>query len=445
MPDPRAADAPRRRLGRAVLFILQQDPVVQDNVVRADIDTLLLAGRAMDFASRLQGYGATATPEIAKTYARLAGLSYRDVCQRILPILKQADVVDYKLTADGTVSYIEEFVGITAPVIEQTFRVLDALGPSEAELGVLHSVEIAAWAPLTAAQHLEQVARRGLPDQAAQEGLRLALAAGINRRVRSAALNENVIFNPYVWGTRQVEVATWLRGLPPAERDVLFAIFEQASTRPGIALNQMTANSAMVTGARKIGLVQAATVKSTTGQSRTYVFSPLMQASDDAATTTEALHLRKLFVAHILFGHEHADPWHGRIDNPTILVRALLNRGQVGPATSIATDYALLEAQGVVQVEEIEGTDRAILRLLKREIVEAGLDWLNAGLGSMTGRGSESTRLHQTPGTFVKPEIDRARLPDEGAATEITHSAVLALREEIQRVARADSPFPPRA
>jgi hypothetical protein len=134
----------------------------------------LLTGQAMDFAARLQGYGSTATPELAKGYARLAGLNARTLDQ-VLPVLKAADVIDYKLAADGGLRHIEEYVGITAPVIEQTYRVLYLLRPADAEVALLHSVEIASWAPLTELQHLQQVTQRGLTDRAAGEGLRLAL------------------------------------------------------------------------------------------------------------------------------------------------------------------------------------------------------------------------------------------------------------------------------
>ncbi len=221
-------------------------------------------------------------------------------------------------------------------------------------------------------------------------------------------------------------------------------IFEQASTRPGIRLDQITASSAVLTGARRVGLVQAATVRSSQGsRSRTYVFSPLMQAADDGVATTEALHLRKLFVAHILFGQEEAVPWGGQINNPTVLVRKLLDRGRIGPATNIGTDYHMLEGRGVVRVEPAGDTGMAYLRVLKREIVEGGLDWLKAGFGGIPGTGSESARLHHAPGSFINPEVDRATLADEGAANEIMLSIVLDLRKEAQRAARADSPFPP--
>jgi hypothetical protein len=437
-------DASARRLGRAVLFILQQDPVIQDNVVRADIDTILLAGRAMDFAARLQGHGRTAAPELALSYARLAGLSGRELGQRALPILKQADVIDYGLSPDGHLNRIEEYVGVTGTVIDQTFRVLDGLGPSDAELAVLHSVEIASLAPLTEQQHLEQIVRRGLNDSAAAQGLKLSRAIGVNKRIRSSELREHVIFNPHVWGTGQVDIAAFLRNLPSAERDSLLGIFEQASARPGIALDETTASSPIMTSARKVGLVQAATVKSShNARTRTYVFSPLIQAADDMAPTTEALHQRKLFVAHILFGHDQAIVGYGRIREPTVLVRKLLNYGVVGPATNIGTDYHLLEAAGVVAVE-VHDDGRAILRLIKREIVQGGLAWLEAGAGSLATTGPDWVKRHQVPAAFVTPERDRAGLPDNEASDEITRSVVFRLREEAQRDARAESAFPIR-
>ena len=443
--DQRSAEIRRKRLGRAVLFILQQAPVITDPLVRADIGTILLAGQAMDFAARLQGYRSGVTPDLARGFARLAGLTGRDLAQ-LLPVLQAADVLTYTVFPGGELAGIEEYVGITAPVIEQTYRVLDGLHPSGAEAAALHSVEIAAWAPLTQSQHLQQISQRGLADEPATDGLRLALAAGINRRIWSADLREHVVFNPHVWGTGQVQIASFLRKLPPAERDSIMGIFEQAAARPGIRLDQVTASPALLTSARRVGLVQAAKVRSSHGdRERTYVFSPLIQAADDGVATSEALHLRKLFVAHILFGQEEAAPGRGQIGDPARLVSALIGRGWVGPASNIGTDYHMLEGYGVVRVEP-DGTGMAYLRLLKREIAEGGLDWLQVGFGAIGAAAAEpAAGLHHTPGSFTNPDVDRAQLQDEGAAREIMLSVVLDLRKEAQRAARADSAFPPRA
>jgi len=438
MPDISNRD---RRLGRAVLFVHQQAGLVADPLVRAELETLFLAGRAMDFAARLREHGQDLTPALAVQYARLAGIGPGELGIRVLPVLKSVGVADFAVQ-DGHLTWIEEYVGLSAPVVAQTLAVLEALGPSVAERAVLHSVEIACWAPLTEAQHLEQLTRRGFADNMASGGLRLAKAAGVNKRVHASELGEDVVFNPYVWGSSQVPIARFLRSLPPAERDALLGICEQASDRPGLALPALAGFSpAVVASARKVGLVQAATVKSSANPiaSQTYVFSPLLEDEDNLLATTEALHQRKLFVAHILFGHEKALASRGVVRDPVVLVEALLRKGWVGPASNIESDYHLLEAAGIVQVEEVAG-GRALLKLVKREIVEGGLGWLRQTVSG--GGAGVVPKLLRAPEAFVTPERDRASLPDAAAADELTRATVLRLREEAQRAARLDSPLP---
>lgn len=417
--------------------------MITDAVVRASIGTLLLAGQAMDLASRLKGFQRISSAELLRQFALQSGVSERDLISHVLPVLKQADVIDYSLDSDRRLAHLEEFVGLTGNVIAQTFRVLDVLGPTNEELALLQSIEIASWAPLAMTQHLDQIVRRGLSEAEAEKGVNYSLAVGINRRIYSRDLNEQVIFNPHVWGTGQVQIASFLRALPPNERDSLLGICEVATKRPGATLERVGGDSALVASARKVGLIQAATVKSSASGrnlSQTYVFSPLIQTEDDQATTTEALHLRKLFLAHILFGQEMAQLGFGRIHSPVAIVRKLLNTGAVGPATNIATDYHMLEAHGVVRVEET-GSGKAFLKLIKEDIVRDGLDWLNASLGNAPEGSTDVPKLEHVPGIFVNPERDRSQLPDDAASHEIVSSAVLELRKEAQRAVRHQSPF----
>ena len=246
------------------------------------------------------------------------------------------------------------------------------------------------------------------------------------------------MFNPCVWGAGHISMAKFLRSLPSAEREVILGLCEQASDRPGLALPALDSSPRVLTSARKVGLIQAATVKSSAdgGASQTYVFSPLLETEDDRALTTEALHQRELFVAHILFGVEKAKFSGGRISNPTLLVRRLHEWGSVGPATNIGTDYHLLEAQGIVSVEP-GGGDRAYLRMVKKEIVRDGLDWLDRTGGAGTDR-SVSPKLLRSPSEFVTPEQDRLGLSDQGATDEVMKGIVLSLREELQSATRQD-------
>jgi hypothetical protein len=438
MPEKEPERDKTARLGRALVFVHQQLPMVHDPLLRAELETLLAAGRALEFAAKLRGHGANLTPALALQYAKQAGVGPHELRTHVLPRLAQADVVTFSYS-DDQLTRVEEYVGLTAPVLKQALRVLEAMAPSETEWAILHSVEIASWAPLTTQQHEQQLAGRGFPDEIASKGKSLALATGVNKKVRSPALNEDVIYNPNVWTANYLQVASFLKGLPPGERDALLGMVELASRRPALALPSYgDFNADVLTSARKVGLLHAATVKSSrTGAApQTYVFSPMNESEDDAFTTTETLHQRKLFVAHMLYGHEKATLSGGRIIDPVVLASALLRRGSVGPASNIATDYHLLEGAGIISVET-QPNGRAFLNLVKPEIIEGGIAWLRNSGGS-SGRQADLNELNP-PSAFTGPERDRANLPDVGEADEIANSAVLAIRvawKEAQNVAR---------
>lgn len=445
VPPPASVLGGNPRLGRALFYLHQQVRYVTERVVRAKLGQLIAAGEAMDYAVRLRGHRDELTPALAAEFAVQAGFPAFRLHIEVLPKLKAADLIDYQPGPDGTgVSYIQEFVGLSGRVIDQAMRLLELYGPSPTELAVLHSTEIATWAPLTVTQHSELLSRRGFSQQQVTEAVRLTLAAGVNMQVYSADLREQVIFNPNVWGAQSADIASFIRSLPSAERESLLGMCEQASHRPGLALSSYAGFSgAILTSARKVGLVQAATVRSSVAGTlpQTYVFSPLMEAADDHLISTEALHERKLFVAHILYGHEKAISERGRIYDPRVLVDRLLRRGRVGPASNIASDYHLLEGNGIVAVRPSSIQGRAYLDVVKKDVVEGGLAWLNQALEQQSpGEGADPGEL-MPPATWSTPEGDRVGIADEGAASEITTSAILSLRkarEEAQRAARFD-------
>ncbi|HEX2894915.1 MAG TPA: hypothetical protein VHO29_13030 [Marmoricola sp.] len=426
-----------KRLGRAVVFVHQHDHKITDPLVRAEVEVLLLTGKAMDFAARIKGHQTFAplTHELVHKYARYAGLGALELMHTVLPALKAADLVDYALDQHGQIVRLEEFVGVSATLTEQTVTLLNSLAPRRSDLAFLHSVEIGAIAPLAESQHLEEIVKRNFTDQEAADALRLARAVGLNLNAPSTELNEPIVFSPYVWGTKQLSLARFLSELPPNERDVLLGMSEQVLATPGLHISKLSAPPAVIKSAQSAGLIQAASVQSSTGAASTYVFSPLLEAEDNLCTTTEAFHLRKLFVAHILFGHEKAKAGFGTINSPAVLVNSLVNRGRVGPATNIGTDYHLLEAAGVVAVDP--AGDRAFLRLVKPEIAQSGLEWIRRITDTS---GTASLTLSQRPTAFVKPEDARTQ-DSEGASNEIMVASINELRKEMQRAARRDDPW----
>lgn len=260
------------------------------------------------------------------------------------------------------------------------------------------------------------------------------------RRQRSLTLGEDVYYSPYVWGTEAVQIAEFLHRMPSNEREVLGDVARRAAERPGSAVEDFTAGPDVVAAARKVGLIDATRVLTSGGAERSFAFSATLERQL-AFGATDVTHERKQFVAHILYGHRFGFGPTGRIADPVVLVRALIDRGRVGPATAIGTDYPLLEASGIVRVSRLEGSTRAYLELMKRDVAEDSLELIRLALGDETPRrGDNPIRLLWVPGTFSSPERDRRELPElqPSAEAEVIGSVVERLREETARRMRQE-------
>jgi hypothetical protein len=230
-----------------------------------------------------------------------------------------------------------------------------------------------------------------------------------------------------------------MKKLPPNERTMLANISRLAAERPGAAIDALTPNQRLMTGAQKVGLIDAARVATTGGSARDFAFSPTLERMLKTGSTDVA-HERKLFVAHILYGHRYATWAEGRIRDPLVLVRALIERGEVGPATSISNQYPLLESKGIVRVERQSG-GRGMLKLVKKDVARDSLELLLHALEDGEGAGGEGGVAGLwLPGTFQTPERNRRGLPELSPSVEadVLTSTIEELREAAARAMRRE-------
>jgi hypothetical protein len=269
------------RLARAVLQVYQHGRSMRPEP-RARLNEILHAGRCMDYAERLRAHpGHRVTHVLATEYATSLGIGLFDLRTSVLPVLKQASVLDFRVSGNE-IEFVEEYVGLAAPFLEQVVEVLERSGPTDEQWTALESVQLGTFAPLGRRDHLHRIAGGSFSDQIAEQGVRLALASGVLRHVNSRPLGEPVFYNPAVWGTEAVDIAQFMHGLPPGERDALLGIVETTSSRRGLALPAAVVPEPIVNGARRVGLIQAATVRSTSGglAQQTYLFPPLNVIED---------------------------------------------------------------------------------------------------------------------------------------------------------------------
>ncbi len=208
--------------GRAVIRLYHYArtlPVSPETVV---LGTTIKAGRFMDFAERIRRRGSELSHNQITTFARLVGLDESDLRFVALPILKRAGVLDYS-TVDGQIS-IDEYVGVSAPLLKQVASTWEALGPSVTERCALESIELATAAPLYETDHYAALEVMGFSDETRIEALTALRAIGMVQRTQPSSSNEPIIYNVYVWGNSVVPIARFLGSLPTNEREILTSV-----------------------------------------------------------------------------------------------------------------------------------------------------------------------------------------------------------------------------
>lgn len=440
---PAQSQVVREDLGRSILRIYLHAREFPASPSTSYAGAALKAGRLMDFGARIRRQASDLTGEQILAYARLVGLDHSDLVLWALPAMQRAEVLLYQL--DGAnVTKLEEYIGVQAPFLAQVAAVWDELGPTGEERCALESVRLGAYAPLTLTDHQSALSAAGFAEEVQANVLSALDAMRLLQRARSQALNEDIVFNEYVWGGSAVPIAEFLHSLPTNERSVLTRLSAQALDHPGSSTDQFGISDAkLIDAARQVGFLDPISVRSTSQQqARAFIFHPALERQLTLKQATDTLHERKLFVAHILFGHRYGFPGTGKIASPVVLVQALLNRKVVGPATAIASDYPLIESHGIARVEpSSHHRGRAYLRLIKEDVVRDSLDLLKAALGESGELGSEKEPLGTlwVPGTYAVPE--RLRVQGQlrpGAEKEVFDAAIMELRKQAGRKIRLE-------
>jgi hypothetical protein len=430
-----ASDASRR--GRAVLRAYLTVQEARDGPAKAVFDATRRAGSTTDLAMRLRRHGELPYPAVTD-FAGLVGMPESDLRMWALNALERCDVIELTRDQHGHPVAIEERVGVAAPVLAQCEALWRIFEPKEEERCALEAADLLAFTPMALSDLRGALEAAGFAPARHRKALEALKGVGLLRRIRSESLNEDVLFSPYVWGTEAVATVEFLKRLPVNERDALSRLARTAAERPGTPTEGL-AEEKLLAAARHTGLIDTVPVATRgSAKQRGFAFPPSLETGV-SQQLTESLHERKLFVAHILNGHYFAPPHYGRINDPVVLVNALIKKGEVGPATSVDRDYLLLQAKGIVTTEDI-GNGRAMLKLIKRDVAEESLELIKLALGEHKDDGANSVDALWLPGTnYITPERDRSRLgAPEGEELDIISSTVQELKRDIARELRAE-------
>jgi hypothetical protein len=407
------------------------------SISTAVFDATLQAGGAILLADRIRRNQELSYEQMLQ-FAKVGAMPESQL-RASMALLKRAGLIEYTVDPHGVPLVITEQVGVAAPLLEQCHAVWELAGPSDEEAAAVQSAELGAIAPMALSDHQNSLEAAGFPARLHPSALVAAKGAGLLYEMHSPVLGEAVLFSPYVWKTEALNIAEFFSRLPPNERELLMGVSEKALQRPGLSESDLKVSDTLLRGARRVGLIDATRVQTATNQEQSFVFSPMLERSFAGGGSTETTHHRKLFTAHILYGHRYGNPATGRIENPIALVRALIRDGTVRPSTAARTDFLLLESAGIVRVEEHRGLGR--LQLVKDDVARDSLELLRSAVEG-DGAGAEGKLWLPRSQGFVTPENDRASLANvpiqPGAEAEALTSSVEELRTELGRKVRGE-------
>ena len=136
----------------------------------------------------------------------------------------------------------------------------------------------------------------------------------------------------------------------------------------------------------------------------------------------------KIFLDSIRNGQYFGSSYTGKILTPERLLRALLDRGHIGPATAIARDYTVAEKTGIIKVQRSSGSSMGFMELGQEDTVRKVLEIVSSGA---VEPGRPMTVNHMSDGTgFGSIEQDRAeRGKVSGKLAELEDDIMRKLRE----------------
>jgi hypothetical protein len=170
------------QIGRAVIRLYYHARTFPPSLETVVLGTTIKAGRFMDFAERIRRRGSELSHDQITTFARLVGLDESDLRLAALPTLKRAGVLDYSITG-GRIS-IEEYVGVSAPLLNQVASTWEALSPSVTERCALESIELATAAPLYETDHYAALEVMGFSAETQTNTLTVLQAIGMVQRMQ---------------------------------------------------------------------------------------------------------------------------------------------------------------------------------------------------------------------------------------------------------------------
>lgn len=325
--------------------------------------------------------------------ARLCGIGQREL-DGYLETLKACGCVDW---SEGR-RQVVVLAHSRERVLKTTSDIFERSLDNSLESVLLVAMEACLQCPLLESE-IRQLAGAHLTEEQTDELLDLVNRFGL-LGVVSTDGGERLYYNGYQFGDRAHDIGRALNALPTNLRAALHDLVGQVSANPGLPMEQARAPREVLGLAIALGIVEVSRV-STNNTDVEFLtmpkFAPPAVGEEAAHLEDDVFHHTKALLSSLRFGQLYSPSSRGRIADPPVLVRALLQRDRVGPCTAIGHDYTILEAQGVIRTSpSTTRPGQFYMELRRKEPAEMAYDLLTKG-------SSESIDIRSLPQSLTLP------------------------------------------
>lgn len=375
-------------------------------------DATIVAGQCARMMARIRNMELIDSLTKLSAMATSVGVLPSQLRMIILPTLEKSGVINILKDKSGNIRKIEEHVSSEEEILRIGYEIWEESDAKEVEKVSIHSIEQCATVPKTKEELLNNLQGEGFDEEDISLALELQKGFKILAESKPELSLKPLIYSPYIWGENAPKILNYVSRLDATSKETIEDILKKTSRNQAQPLDRLGAfPKDLLSAARKTGLLDICKVSTKVGLEKGFVFTPRMWGSLGIEKLIPDLYDDvKLFLSSVSFGKHYSGI--SRIKYPVELVEALIQRGKVGPATAIGTDFILLEKHGIVEIkEDPHWKGRCNMYLIKEDIAKTALEILKhervLGLGKQAQIDAKG--LCQT-GEFINPEQDKIRL-----------------------------------
>ena len=389
------------------------------------------AGRFGLFASAIKSEYQAGITRI-RFLAGEEGIGFHNLTSEVLPWLERAGLCQLVRDATGDIAQVSSLVLAYRDLLGAVADYYSSRNPSQEDRACLMVLAQASELP-----NPESVIRHVVANEFGEETANAAvgLAKTYGLVAASGITSDPLLYAPRVWAGLHARAPRALAPLDTTQREVLLHLVGRVRNSQGypetLLNNEATEHGAkdLLRMAIGIGLVNRTELQMADGTKRAFLTTPHFY-SDLADEYGEDMCDRvKIFLDSIRNGQYFGRQATGRIRDPRVLLGALLDRGQVGPATAINTDYIVAEKAGIIRVEREAFSNKAFLEVKQEDTVRKVFELVSSG--TVEPRAQQMGANHMLDGrVFTSIEQGRAELGNvSGDLAELEHAIMTGLRE----------------